>query len=172
VLKPAGVATSWQLLVHLNYCRLPGLSHNRFGASSKGRHIYRQTKLPTGMVDDFHWGICSLEGIFLTAGPAGQISEQPNRRRVEIRVVSCGFVFAALCLMLRQDLTGSSKPEQLTTLLTFVNKKQARPKAELSQSETGSGDTDRRAGRCFILTRPRIACDVTSVLRETGCCHC
>jgi hypothetical protein len=71
VLKPAGVATSWRLLVHLNYCRLSGLSHNRFGVSSKGRHIYRQTKLPTGMVDDFYWDICSLEKIFLDSRTGG-----------------------------------------------------------------------------------------------------
>jgi len=71
VLKPTGVATSWQLLVDLDYCRLPGLSHNRFGGASEGRHIFRQTKLPTGMVDDSYWDICSLERIFIDSRAGG-----------------------------------------------------------------------------------------------------
>jgi len=48
VLKPAGVATSWQIVVDLDYCRLPGLSHNRFGGAFKGRTSSGRQSCPRG----------------------------------------------------------------------------------------------------------------------------
>jgi hypothetical protein len=82
--------------------------------------------------------------------------------------------YSTLCPLLRQDWTRSSKLEQLTALLTFVNKKQARPKAELSWLITSLRVIDRR-DVMFYFKETSERLETTSLLRVTGCiffCRC
>ena len=154
MLKPAGVATSWQLLVYLNCWRLLGLSHNRFGASSKGRHIYRQTELATGMVDDFYWDICSLERIFLEsmAGGSNTRTAKPSTYcdpecalRFCVRLLNSMSQFAPRFNCIFQTRTANSTVD-------ICQQKAGKAKSRTLVISYSRVHINRRVGRCFILT--------------------